>query len=115
MDDLSASNGAQAIAAQHTILRGLVGSSVHGVMLASTLPGCLPAQKQAMLGQRGGHRPTRPELVEAHGHDTKFAGHVLRLGYQGVEFLESGRITLPMPEPQRQRVLAVRRGEVPLN
>jgi hypothetical protein len=37
---------------------------------------------------------------------------MLRLGYQGCEFLESGRITLPMPETERQRVIAVRRGEV---
>jgi hypothetical protein len=77
--------------------------------------GYVTAQKQRMLGQRGGHRTTRLDLVAAHGYDTKCAGHMLRLGYQGHEFLETGRITLPMPERERQRVLAVRRGEVPVD
>jgi hypothetical protein len=36
----------------------------------------------------------------------------LRLGYQGIEFLESGRLTLPMREPERERVLDVRTGRV---
>ena len=36
-------------------------------------------------------RVNRPELIAAHGYDTKYAGHVLRLGYQGIEFLETGR------------------------
>src|SRR5436190_23165713 len=68
-----------------------------------------------MLGGRGQLRVTRTELVERFGFDTKYAGHMLRLGIQGVEFLETGRITLPMPEPARSHILAVRRGEVPLN
>ena len=38
--------------------------------------------------------------------------HALRLGYQGLELLESGRLTLPLGEPERSRVMAVRRGEV---
>ncbi len=52
----------------------------------------------------------RPELVDAHGYDTKYAMHVLRLGYQGRELLETGRISLPMRE--REHVFAVRRGQV---
>jgi hypothetical protein len=52
-------------------------------------------------------------LIEQYGFDTKYAGHVLRLGYQGIEFLETGALTLPMPEPERQRILAVRTGSVP--
>lgn len=57
--------------------------------------------------------PNRPELVAAHGFDTKYAGHLLRLGYQGREMAQTGRMSLPMREDERQRVLAVRRGEVP--
>jgi hypothetical protein len=57
-------------------------------------------------------RVNRPELIEQYGFDTKYAGHVLRLGYQGIEFLESGALTLPLPEPQRERVLDVRTGRV---
>ena len=36
--------------------------------------------------------------------------HMLRLGHQGVEFLESGRLTLPMREPVRSHLMDVRRG-----
>jgi hypothetical protein len=40
---------------------------------------------------------------------------VLRLGYQGIEFLQTGALTLPMPEPERYRILAVRTGNVPFD
>ncbi len=61
--------------------------------------GYLRAQRDNMLGLRGGRHTNRPELVEKHGFDTKFAMHMVRLGVQGVELLETGRITLPIPEP----------------
>jgi hypothetical protein len=73
--------------------------------------GYLRGQKERLLGSRGQKRVNRPELVEAHGFDTKYAMHALRLGYQGRELLETGRLTLLMPEPERSRVMAVRRGE----
>jgi hypothetical protein len=57
---------------------------------------------------------SRPELVAAHGFDTKHAMHALRLGLQGAELLSTGRITLPVPEPDRSYLRAVRRGEIPL-
>ncbi len=69
-------------------------------------------QRDRMTGERGQMRVNRPELIEEYGFDTKYAGHVLRLGYQGIEFLESGALTLPLPEPQRSRVLDVRTGRV---
>ena len=34
---------------------------------------------------------------------------MLRLGHQGVEFLESGRLTLPIREPVRNHLMDVRR------
>ena len=37
--------------------------------------------------------------------------HAARLGYQGLELLETGELTLPMPEPERSRVMAIRTGE----
>lgn len=77
--------------------------------------GYLQAQRMRLLGERGQKNVNRRDIVERFGFDTKYAGHMLRLGYQGVEFMETGRFTLPMPEPQRQRVCAVRRGEVTLN
>jgi predicted nucleotidyltransferase len=74
--------------------------------------GYMEAQKQRLLGTRGQRRVNRPELIEAHGYDTKYAMHVARLGYQGIELLETGRLTLPMAEPARSRVMAIRRGDV---
>jgi hypothetical protein len=73
--------------------------------------GYLRGQKEWLLGTRGQKRVNRPELVEAHGFDTKYAMHAARLGYQGLELLQSGWLTLPLPEPERSRVMAIRTGE----
>jgi hypothetical protein len=67
-----------------------------------------------MTGEVGAHT-NRPELVALHGYDTKYAMHALRLGYQGVELLTTGRITLPVPEPHRAYLRSIRRGEVNLD
>ena len=75
--------------------------------------GYLKAQKAAMTGQAGAHT-NRPELIAAHGYDTKYAMHALRLGLQGIELLTTGRITLPVPEPHRAYLRSIRRGERPL-
>jgi hypothetical protein len=37
--------------------------------------------------------------------------HALRIAHQGNELLSSGRITLPISEPVRARLMEVRRGE----
>ncbi|MCC6222491.1 MAG: nucleotidyltransferase domain-containing protein [Thermoleophilia bacterium] len=73
--------------------------------------GYLTAQKERLLGERGQKRSRRPEFERAHGYDTKYAMHMLRLGVQGVELLRTGRLTLPVPEPERSEIMAVRRGE----
>ena len=73
--------------------------------------GYLRGQKERLLWTRGQKRVNRPELVEAHGFDTKYAMHAARLGYQGLELLETGWLTLPMREPERSRVMAIRTGE----
>jgi hypothetical protein len=78
-----------------TILRATVGSTIHGN---------LHGQKERLLGSRG-QRVNRPELVQAHGYDTRYAMHAARLGYQGLELLETGELTLPMPDrPDRAAV-----------
>jgi uncharacterized protein len=82
-------------------------------LAADRFIGYLRSQRAAMTGEVGAHT-NRPELVAVHGYDTKFAMHALRLGVQGVEFLTTGRITLPIPEPDLSRLRAVRRGEVAL-
>ena len=40
--------------------------------------------------------------------------HALRIGIQGIELLRTGRLTLPVPEPDRARLRAVRAGAVSL-
>lgn len=76
--------------------------------------GYMEAQRQRLLGERGQKKTNRPELEAAHGFDTKYAMHILRLGFQGVELLNYGRITFPLPEKERSFVFSVRKGEVPL-
>jgi hypothetical protein len=78
-------------------------------LAATRYLGYLRGQHQQVTGHS-----SRPELVAAHGYDTKHAMHALRLGLQGAELLSAGRITLPVPEPDRAYLRAVRRGEVPL-
>jgi hypothetical protein len=73
--------------------------------------GYLESQRERLLGVRGQRRVNRPELIEAHGFDTKYAMHVLRLGVQGRELMQTGRLSLPVPEPERSIILGVRRGE----
>ncbi len=72
--------------------------------------GYLHRQRLGMTGEAGA-KVKRPELVERFGYDVKYASHALRLGFQGVELLTTGRITLPMPEKQREMVLEIKRGE----
>jgi len=74
--------------------------------------GYLQAQKQRLTGERGQKRIHRPELEAMYGFDTKYAMHMLRLGFQGVELLTTGRLSLPMREPERSFLLDVRRGKV---
>ena len=57
---------------------------------------------------------TRPELINKYGYDTKYAGHIVRLGAQGIEILTTGRMTLPMKARDRQLVLDVRTGKYTL-
>ncbi len=73
--------------------------------------GYLDAQRDRMLGLRS-QRTNRPELVDTLGFDAKFAYHAVRLGIQGVELLTTGRITLPVPEPSRSWLHALRVGQV---
>ena len=53
--------------------------------------GYLQAQQQRLTGERGQKRIHRPELEEMYEFDTKYAMHMLRLGFQGVELLTTGR------------------------
>jgi hypothetical protein len=59
-------------------------------------------------------RVRRPQLVARDGYDSKYAMHLCRLGYQGLEFVQTGRLTLPMPEESRAWLYRLRRGEIPM-
>lgn len=72
--------------------------------------GYLVSQRRSMTGEVGAHS-NRPELVAQFGYDCKFAMHALRLGIQGMEYLQTGRISLPIPEPELTALRQVRRGE----
>ena len=74
--------------------------------------GYLDAQARSLRGER--HATRTRELSAKHGYDTKFAMHALRIAHQGLELLGGGRISLPVGEPARTRLRAVRAGDVPL-
>lgn len=73
--------------------------------------GYVDAQRRGLLGER---HATRTRELSPEGYDTKYAMHALRIAHQGQELLRTGRITLPIAAPERERLLAVRHGEVPL-
>jgi len=72
--------------------------------------GYMRQQMERWQGKRGQKNVNRPELVERYGFDTKYAGHVVRLGLQGTEYLTTGRITLPMPKEQAADIRNLRTG-----
>ncbi len=72
--------------------------------------GYVDAQRRGLVGER--HATRTRELSSEHGYDTKYAMHALRIAHQGRELLSTGRITLPVAEPERSRLLEVRHGEV---
>ena len=82
--------------------------------VAERFLGYLRNQKDAMTAE-GGERRARPAHVGAHGYDVKYAMHALRLGVQGAELLSTGRITLPVPEPELSRLREVRSDRWPLS
>lgn len=74
----------------------------------------LDGQRQRLPGVgRRGRVPHRPELVAKYGYDVKYASHALRSAYQGLEIARDGRLSLPLPQAERERVLRVKRGDVP--
>jgi hypothetical protein len=68
------------------------------------------AQLKKMAGGRS-LNVHRPELVEAHGYDTKFAMHTIRILIECEELLSTGYVTLPCKE--KDLLIAIRKGEVP--
>lgn len=57
--------------------------------------GYMQAQRLRLVGSQGQKRVNRPELEAVYGYDTKYAAHVIRLGYQAKELLYEGKLTFP--------------------
>lgn len=86
----------------------------HSRRAAARYLGYMQSQQNGLTGERKTGVPKRPELVEQFGFDTKYAMHAIRLGFQGIEFLETGRITLPMEGESGDICRNIRHGRVPL-
>lgn len=76
--------------------------------------GYLQNQRRRLEGTQGGKDVNRPELVEKYGYDTKYAMHALRLGFQGLELMKDGKLTIPMDPKTCEYLIAVRTGKYPL-
>jgi predicted nucleotidyltransferase len=72
--------------------------------------GYMEQQRQRMVGERG--RAGRVRVMPDGGVDWKYAMHMLRLGYQGKEYLTTGHLTVPMPTIEREQLRLVRQGLV---
>lgn len=72
--------------------------------------GYLKRQRERITGELP-QRTNRPELVAEYGFDTKFAYHALRLAMQGIELMQEGVITLPMPANAQAYLVDVRTGK----
>ncbi len=88
--------------------------SLHGAAASqkagTAFEGYMSQQIERLKGERGQKSVSRPELIEAYGFDTKYAYHAIRLGIQGIEYMRTGKLTLPIPEPERSELIAVRTG-----
>jgi predicted nucleotidyltransferase len=74
--------------------------------------GYMEAQRRAMKSYDGkGRDVTRPHLMEKYGFDTKYAGHMIRLGLQGIELMQTGKIKLPMSGTESTLIRNIREGQ----
>jgi len=71
--------------------------------------GYLHGQRERALDGRGSGRGARE------GRSEKWASHMVRLGYEALEIVTTGALTLPMPEARAEVCRAVKRGEVPFD
>ena len=62
----------------------------------------------------GGRRNRRAARGPSAGFDVKAAVHACRAGVQGLELLRTGRITLPVPQPDLAALRSIRSGLWPL-
>lgn len=73
--------------------------------------GYVQSQREKLDGTRA-NSVKRQELIDAHGYDTKFAAHALRLCWLGIDYVDSGEITLPMSRPDTDFLRGIRNGDM---
>jgi hypothetical protein len=66
-------------------------------------------QMERLCGRKGQKNIHRTELEKAHGYDTKYAMHVIRLYLEATEYMQTGKITLP--NPKVDLLIAIRNGK----
>ncbi len=76
--------------------------------------GYMRAQRAKLVKKESTEGTERAELVAKFGYDTKYAGHMVRLGMLGVELLRTGRIVLPMVPAEADVIVHIRKGEYPI-
>jgi len=72
-------------------------------------------ERERFRGERGQKNVNRRELVDRFGYDVKYAANIVRVAAQGCSLASDGELVLPLPEPTRSQVIAIRSGEVPLD
>ncbi|HUQ44079.1 MAG TPA: nucleotidyltransferase domain-containing protein [Candidatus Limnocylindria bacterium] len=97
-----------------TSLRDL-GPAFVGRHLVPKYRGYMKAQRDRLLGLRGGRHGKLRHDETGVGFDTKYAMHAARLGYQGVEILTTRALSLPIAGAPGDWLREVRGGKVPLD
>src|SRR5208337_4527831 len=64
---------------------------------------------RTLKGEGQGKRGKRLDLIAEFGYDTKAAMHLVRVLNEGIELMQTGRITLPRPE--REHLIDIRKGK----
>ena len=73
--------------------------------------GYMQQQRKAVSSKsNSGRGKPRQDLITKYGYDTKFAMHLCRLGLQGCELAEHGRITLPFKGEEQLALMNIRNG-----
>ena len=57
----------------------------------------------------------RTRLIKEYGADMKFAYHIFRLHYEGMQLLQEGNLTLPFTGEKQEFMLGVKSGKYPLD
>jgi len=77
--------------------------------------GYMQQQRQRLMGERGQMNVKRPELIGKYGWDVKYGSQIIRLGFQGIDYMRTGHFPIPMPVEQRDYILSVRTGQLEEN